>query len=157
MERSGFKGPTNAEQLDGDEEVRFHAIALDGYENSEQIQLMNTDDCFRLFFVNATDQEQLSAFLNQSAKNILRTFLAGLLTPVGLVVANPAYGEQQFYVDHFTNRAYHGTVVWSWQLAMMARGLELQLDRCNSVERPDFCDGGVVHGNVLRPTMRCGM
>jgi hypothetical protein len=54
---------------------------------------MNTDDGFRHFFVNSTNQEQLTAFLDQSAQNILRPFPAGLSTPVGLVVANPAYGD----------------------------------------------------------------
>jgi hypothetical protein len=45
------------------------------------------------------------------------------------------------YSANWTNAAYHGTVVWSWQLAMMAAGLERQLSRCNSSEQPqpDFC------------------
>lgn len=80
----------------------------------------------------------------------MRPFPAGLLTPVGLVVANPAFGEQELYAQKFKNTDYHGTVVWSWQLAMMARGLELQLDRCNSAERPEFCDDAAVYGNVVK-------
>jgi hypothetical protein len=53
---------------------------------------MNTDDCFRLFLVNGTNQTQLSSFLSQAADHILQPFPVGLSTAVGLLVANPAYG-----------------------------------------------------------------
>lgn len=111
---------------------------------------MNTDDCFRLFLLNTTNQPQLTSFLNQSATNIGRPFPAGLLTSVGVIVANPAYGLQPVYAANFTTSAYHGTVVWSWQLAMLARGFELQLDRCNTPQPPDFCNDPYVSGNVKR-------
>ena len=52
------------------------------------------------------------------------------------------------YAKNFTNNAYHGTVVWSWQLAMMAAGLERQLDRCNSADVPEFCGNNQVFGRV---------
>ena len=72
------------------------------------------------------------------------------MTDVGLVVANPAYGENPIYAENFTTSAYHGTVVWSWQLAMMARGLELQLSRCDESNDaiPEFCGDDNVFGNV---------
>ncbi|THC97142.1 hypothetical protein EYZ11_003357 [Aspergillus tanneri] len=73
------------------------------------------------------------------------------MTDAGLVVANPAYGGDPVYAKNFTTGAYHGTVVWSWQLAMMAKGLEYQLDRCarnpNS-SRPEFCTDDLVYSNV---------
>lgn len=49
------------------------------------------------------------------------------------------------------NNAYHGTVVWSWPMAMMAAGLRRQLGRCASnATAPDFCNDRVVRGNVLQ-------
>lgn len=147
VQRSSFAGPNQTSLIDDD--VVFHALSLDGYNNLSQVQVMNTDDCFRLFLLNTTNQTQLTAFVNQTANNIRRTFPAGLLTTVGLVVANPAFGLQPEYAANWTTSAYHGTVVWSWPLAMMARGLELQLDRCNSNSVPDFCADTVVHTNVL--------
>ena len=147
VQRSSFAGPNQISSIDGD--VIFHAISLDGYNNLSQVQVMNSDDGFRHFFLNTTNQTQLTRYINQTANNIRRTFPAGLLTSVGMLVANPAYGIQPEYAANFTTSAYHGTVVWSWQLAMMARGLELQLDRCNSQSVPDYCKDQAVHSNVL--------
>lgn len=146
VSRSNFPGPNSTASIDSD--VTFHALALNGNNNLAQVQVMNTDDAFRLFLLNTTSQPQLTAFLNQSASNIRRPFPAGLLTPVGVLVANPAYGLQDVYAANWTTSAYHGTVVWSWQLAMLARGFELQLDRCNRSPPPDFCADAAVHGNV---------
>jgi hypothetical protein len=50
------------------------------------------------------------------------------LTPVGLVVANPVYASEELR-QLFTYNHYHGTVVWSWQQALLAAGLERQLRR----------------------------
>ena len=145
---SAFPGPSQANQIDSD--VFFHAISLQGNNNLSQVQVMNTDDCFRLFLVNSTNQTQLTSFVNQTANNVMRTFPAGLLTSVGMVVANPAYGKEPVYAANFTTNAYHGTVVWSWQQAMMARGIELQLARCSSSSKPDFCSDKVVYGNLVK-------
>lgn len=59
------------------------------------------------------------------------------------------YADQLRYASNFTTNAYHGTVVWSWQLAMMAAGLERQLDRC-TVEKPnlEFCDDKALYTKV---------
>lgn len=151
IQRASFPGPNQTDLIDGD--VRFNAVALDGNNELAQVQVMNTDDCFRLFLLNTTNQTQLTAFMNQTATNIQRTFPAGLLTDVGMLVANPAYGLQDVYAENFTTSAYHGTVVWSWPMAMMAQGLELQLSRCNtstSTMIPDFCSDSVVYNNVKK-------
>lgn len=112
--------------------VTFYALALDGNNNQSQVRVMNTDDCFRLFLLNSTDDSQLSSFLSQAAEHVLAPFPVGLRTDVGLVVANPAYGGDPVYARNWTRADYHGTVVWSWQLAMMAKGLERQVARCGS-------------------------
>lgn len=111
VEASSFPGPNQVDVLDGD--VDFPALALDGNNNLSKVELMHTDTAFRLFLVNDTNDEQLSRFLNNTAKSVLRTFPAGLMTDVGMVVANPAYGGEPVYAQNFTTSAYHGTVVVS--------------------------------------------
>lgn len=151
QDASSFAGPDQANSIDTD--VVFHALSLDGYDNLTKVEVMNTDDCFRHFLLNTTDDAQLTPFLNQSASNIRRTFPAGLMTSAGMVVANPAFGDNPVYAQNFTAGAYHGTVVWGWQLAMMARGLEQQLGRCEGVsntrdQAPAFCGDVSVYENV---------
>ncbi|ERF72056.1 hypothetical protein EPUS_04974 [Endocarpon pusillum Z07020] len=141
-----YNGPSHADSIDSD--VIFHGLALEGNNDIPLVDVMNTDDCFRLFLLNTTNEAQLTLFLNQSALNVLRPFPAGLMTSVGVVVANPALGEEEILRTNFTNNAYHGTVVWSWQLAMIARGLETQLARCNDDKAPAFCADSKVYGNV---------
>ncbi|KAB8231699.1 uncharacterized protein BDW43DRAFT_301624 [Aspergillus alliaceus] len=149
---SGFTGPNQTDTIDSD--IQYYALALNGSNNLSKVEVMHTDDCFRHFLLNTTEQTQLTAFVNQTANNIRRTFPAGLMTDVGLLVANPAYGPDPVYARNFTAGAYHGTVVWSWQLAMMAKGLEHQLGRCvsngssGSALSPDFCRDAVVYNNV---------
>ncbi|PNS14725.1 hypothetical protein CAC42_1747 [Sphaceloma murrayae] len=146
-----YNGPANTDNMTSD--VIYHAVALDGNNNLSTVEVMNTDDCFRHFLLNTTNQTQLTRFVNQTANLILRPFPAGLTTDVGLVVANPALASPEaapILHANFTNAAYHGTVVWSWQLAMMARGLEYQLGRCEGSQssKPDFCNDTAVVGNV---------
>ncbi|GIC91481.1 uncharacterized protein Aud_007925 [Aspergillus udagawae] len=144
-----FPGPSEADTIESD--VVFHCLALDGYNDLSQVQVMNSDDCFRHFLLNTTNQAQLTSFINQTATNIRRTFPAGLNTGVGMLVANPAFGPDAVYARNWTTGAYHGTVVWSWQLAMMAKGLERQLGRCgagNQNARPDFCAKKAVYSNL---------
>lgn len=162
---SSFPGPDQAASITDD--VVFHALSLDGYDNLAKVEVMNTDDCFRHFLLNTTNDTQLTSFLNNSATNIRRTFPAGLMTSAGMVVANPAFGGNPVYAQNWTTGAYHGTVIWSWQLAMMAKGLERQLGRCQlttnfSVSHghrqqkqgssvaaiPAFCADDSVYGNV---------
>lgn len=163
-----FAGPNQASTIDAD--VKFHAVALDGSNNLSKVEVMNTDDCFRHFLLNTTNDDQLTTFLNNSATNIRRTFPAGLMTDASMIVANPAFGNDPVYARNFTTGAYHGTVIWSWHLAMMARGLELQLGRCEVTSNfsvssrslqstgrqerkavmptPEFCTDDYVYSNV---------
>lgn len=147
---TSFAGPDEANTIDSD--VVFHALSLDGYDNLAKIEVMNTDDCFRHFLLNTTNDAQLTSFLNSSASNVRRTFPAGLMTTAGMVVANPAFGDNPVYAQNWTTGAYHGTVIWGWQLAMMAKGLEQQLGRCDgaagSATAPAFCSDASVYDNV---------
>lgn len=103
-------------------DVSFPGIALD--EAGVPIPVMHSDGGFVLLF-----DAPPPAVLAETAERILREFPAGLCTPVGVVVANPAYSADEATRALFTTAHYHGTVVWSWQQAMLARGLSRQLGR----------------------------
>jgi hypothetical protein len=45
-----------------------------------------------------------------------------------VVVANPAYANSALQA-RLNQNAYHGTVIWSWQQAVIAAGLRRQLQR----------------------------
>lgn len=118
-------GPALA-SLEGD--LSFPAIALDAA--GAPIPVMHSDDSFVLLFTKPD-----AAFLEQAALRLLRPFPAGLRTPVGVVVANPAFAPCPVQRGHFTSDHYHGTVVWSWQQAMLAAGIRRQLQRDDVPER----------------------
>ncbi|KAF2968254.1 hypothetical protein GQX73_g5293 [Xylaria multiplex] len=144
---SKFSGSVNTTELTYP--VRFYGVALET-DNHPIVRVMNTDDCFRLYLLNSTNQIQLSSFLSQTADNILRPFPLGLSTSVGLLVANPAYAQGSVNIGDFTTSSYHGLVVWSWQLSMMAAGLERQLGRCDgNGDRPAFCSDTTLHGRII--------
>ena len=102
--------------------IRFPAVALDG--ESRPIPVMHSDDSFLLMFGQPDAAE-----LDEIAARLRRPFPAGLRTPVGVVVANPALAEDAELRALFSRAHYHGTVVWSWQQAMLADGLAWQLFR----------------------------
>ncbi|KAK7214151.1 hypothetical protein V2G26_021329 [Clonostachys chloroleuca] len=149
-----YDGPTHADTLanySSSGKVIDYALAINSSDSPEKIPIMHTDTAFRLFLLNSTNDDQLTTFINATANTIIRPFPAGLATPVGAVVANPALSGENVLIANFTNSAYHGTVVWSWQLALMAKGLERQLERCtkpNSV--PAFCSDKGVYGAVKK-------
>ncbi|KAF4442447.1 hypothetical protein F53441_11733 [Fusarium austroafricanum] len=143
-----YKGPTHADSVSNYSsagKVVDYALAINTAKDEETIRVTHTDTAFRLFMLNSTNDEQLTTFLNATANAILRPFPAGLSTPVGMIVANPALADNKEITSGFTNGAYHGTVVWSWQLALMAKGLERQLARCSSKDSPSFCANKWVH------------
>lgn len=99
----------------------FNALSLDAA--GKPIPVMHSDDGFALLFTAPTATQ-----LERSIDAIMRPFPAGLLTPIGLLVANPAFADRERQA-RFGNDAYHGTVVWSWQQAVLAAGLSRQLAR----------------------------
>jgi hypothetical protein len=116
----GFSaGEANA-ALDGP--VAFPALSLDG--NGKPIPVMHSDDGFALLFGDPDPVE-----LERIAKTVSRPFPLGLMTPVGMVIANPAFVTDDRVRKMFVRDAYHGAVIWSWQQAMMAAGLAHQLAR----------------------------
>jgi len=105
----------------GNSPVRFHALSLSA--DAKSIPIIHSDEGFELLFGNPSP-----AALRQALTAIMRPFPAGLLTDVGIVVANPVYATSTIQ-SQLTNSAYHGTVIWSWQQAVLAAGLQRQLRR----------------------------
>ena len=104
-----------------DSAVSFPALSLTA--DGKGIAVVHSDVGFEMLFGRPT-----SAALGQEVTAIMRPFPAGLLTPVGAVVANPVYAAPAIQ-RKLTRSAYHGTVVWSWQQAVLAAGLRRQLQR----------------------------
>ena len=63
------------------------------------------------------------------AARVSLPFPLGLRTPLGMVIANPAFVQDKKTRGLFGLDRYHGAVMWSWQQALMAAGLARQLDR----------------------------
>jgi glycogen debranching enzyme len=105
----------------GPDDLRFHAIALDA--SGTPIPVMHSDEGFALLFAEL-DTEHVDRIVTV----LMRPFPAGLMTDAGMLVANPAFCAPSLQ-ERFSRNAYHGTVVWSWQQALFAAGLERQLQR----------------------------
>lgn len=101
--------------------VSFPVLALSADEKA--VPVLHSDVGFDMLFGQPTE-----AVLAQGVTALMRPFPAGLLTPVGVVVANPVYATPAIQA-HLTASAYHGTVIWSWQQAVLAAGLRRQLQR----------------------------
>lgn len=102
--------------------VRYHALAL--YAPGAPLPVMHSDTSFSLLYAHPSPE-----VLELAAQSMIRPFPAGLLTNVGLVIANPALAGDPSISAAFTRFDYHGTVVWSFQQAMLAAGLSRQLAR----------------------------
>jgi len=105
----------------GDAPMRFPAIALDA--QGRPIPVQNSDPGFALLFARPPAEA-----LRMMASSFIDAFPAGLRTGVGMLVANPAFADAAIQ-RKFSPNAYHGTVVWSWQQALVAAGLARQLER----------------------------
>ncbi|MET3723862.1 hypothetical protein [Sphingomonas trueperi] len=105
----------------GAQPVRFPAIALDAL--GRPIPVQNSDPGFALLF-----EKPSAAALDVMTASLIDAFPAGLRTGAGMLVANPAFAEPGIQ-RKFSPNAYHGTVIWSWQQALVAAGLARQLER----------------------------
>ncbi|HTH73361.1 MAG TPA: hypothetical protein VL635_03050 [Trinickia sp.] len=101
--------------------VSFYALSLD--EQGNPISVLNSDGGFALLF-GTPSADNLTRIVTPA----VQPFPVGLVTGAGMLIANPAYAATSLW-PRFTNAAYHGTVVWSWQQAMWIAGLDRQLAR----------------------------
>jgi hypothetical protein len=122
----------------------FDALSLDAA--GKPVPVMHTDDGFVLLFGTPSPE-----YLAQVAGELSRPFPAGLRTPVGMVVANPAFAADKAVRDLFTRGHYHGAVVWSWQQAMLAAGLARQIARGDlpAATRQTLIDAETALWNVI--------
>ena len=107
----------------GDAPLRFHGIALDA--EGQPVPIVHSDEGFGLLFVDPAPAD-----LDLAVESIMRPFPAGLMTDVGLLVANAAQADATVEA-RFSPQEYHGAVIWSWQQALLAAGLERQLTRAD--------------------------
>ena len=119
-------GVDSESALRDDSPFEFHALSLD--EKGQPIPILHSDEGFRLLLTEPAADE-----ISRCLDAIMRPFPAGLLTDAGVVVANPALASPELRKE-FSRYAYHGTVVWSWQQALLAAGLERQLRRADLPE-----------------------
>lgn len=99
----------------------FEALSLDAA--GRPIPVLNSDVGFDLLF-GAPSPEALE----REVRGVMRPFPAGLMTDVGPVVADAAYAPAEVRAK-FGRTAYHGAVVWAWQVAVLIAGLDRQLAR----------------------------
>jgi hypothetical protein len=107
----------------GSSAVRFHALSLGA--DAKTLPIVHSDEGFELLFGRPSPPA-----LRQAVMAMMRPFPAGLLTDAGVVVANPVYAGPDIQAE-LTRNAYHGTVIWSWQQAVLAAGLQRQLRRAD--------------------------
>jgi hypothetical protein len=113
--------PTSALDALPSGDLVVDAIALDA--QYQPVPVVNSDGGFVLLLQNPSP-----TLVGQLVDSMLRPFPAGLLTDAGLLVANPVFadGTRQRQLGR---TAYHGTVTWSWQQALLVAGLERQIAR----------------------------
>jgi hypothetical protein len=131
--------------LDG--HLAFPALALDAA--GRPIPVMHSDDSFVLLFTDPSPET-----LEEAAARICRPFPLGLRTPVGVVVANPAFCPDGTAHALFTSGHYHGTVIWSWQQAMLVAGIDRQLARAGlpAATRAALGEAREALGEAIRAT-----
>jgi hypothetical protein len=103
-------------------DVAFPAIALDAH--GAPVEVMSSDDGFLLLFGRPS-----IAALDEAAARVLCPFPLGLGTPVGVLVASPAFAKDSAVYARFTAGHYHGTVIWPFQHALFVAGFDRQLAR----------------------------
>ncbi|KAF9477873.1 hypothetical protein BDN70DRAFT_933848 [Pholiota conissans] len=106
--------------------VSFYALSL--MADGTPVEVLNSDLGFNLMYGTGVS----AAFL-QHVVDALTPYPRGLLTNVGMVVANPAYDTNRTNIEVLDRTAYHGTVVWSFQQALMAGGIARQLSFCSNL------------------------
>jgi hypothetical protein len=129
-----------AEQIiGGSGNSTFYALSIN--RNGSLVEVLNSDLGFVLLYANNVSQGIIQATIQA-----LQPYPRGLLTNVGMVVANAAYDSNvtnievslpcdnsvSLILQTFNNLQYHGAVSWSWQQGLMAAGVSKQLGLCGA-------------------------
>lgn len=120
-------------------------------ENGTVVPVLNSDLSFNLLYCRNPSRSLVEAVLTA-----LQPYPRGLLTNVGMLVANPAYDPNTTKTTELDRTAYHGTVSWGFQTNFMASGLDRVIASCDASanrtevsksglnRRPDWCDQQLV-------------
>jgi len=104
------------------EDIQYFSLALN--VDGSPIPILHSDIGFSLLYSKPTSEE-----LDVILTSVFRPFPAGLITPVGVVVANPVFDDTTSLWEVFSRDAYHGSTIWSWQQVLLATGLDQQIQR----------------------------
>lgn len=104
------------------EDIQYFTLALN--VDGSPIPILHSDVGFSLLYSKPTSEE-----LDVILTSVFRPFPAGLITPVGVVVANPVFDDTTSLWEDFSRDAYHGSTIWSWQQVLLAAGLDQQIQR----------------------------
>jgi hypothetical protein len=102
--------------------LAFHGVALDA--ERRPVPVMNSDDGFLLL-----DLELEPAEVEEMLVAYRLPFPLGLRTPAGVLVASPVHSDRPADLETFDRTKYHGSVIWSWQHALLLVGLARTLER----------------------------
>jgi len=108
--------------------IMFPALSLD--ERGEPLAVENSDFGFQLF-MGEPSPEEVRSYL----KLLRLPYPLGLRSEAGIFVANPIFSGEPSLWKTLNRNAYHGTVVWSWQEAMIRLGLLRQYRRFAEIPR----------------------
>ncbi|KAH8553472.1 hypothetical protein BGW37DRAFT_555536 [Umbelopsis sp. PMI_123] len=134
--------------------TEIYALSL--MEDGSPVETMNSDLSFNLMYSDSVPED-----LMEYTVAALRPFPEGLVTNVGLLIANPAYDSNRTNWDVFTRAAYHGTCVWGFQQSMVIAGLARQLSLCSdtsslaSNQSPSWCSNSTLITNLK--TAQCNL
>ncbi|KAF9508271.1 hypothetical protein BS47DRAFT_1373700 [Hydnum rufescens UP504] len=85
--------------------VSFYALSL--MTDGTPVEILHSDLGFNLVFGTSVTRGYLTYVIDA-----LQPYPRGLLTNIGMVVANPAYDSNTTNINVLNRGAYHGTVVW---------------------------------------------
>ncbi|MEQ8170402.1 MAG: hypothetical protein ABRQ38_16065 [Candidatus Eremiobacterota bacterium] len=110
------------------EGMEFYGISLDS--ECKPVEVMNSDTGFG-FLLDEMDIKEME----EAVKIASLTYPLGLMTAGGLLTANPSVSEDRNLWKSLTVTSYHGTVIWSWQMTMMEKGLLYQAKKTASINK----------------------
>jgi hypothetical protein len=139
--------------------LTYDALSLDADGNP--IPVMHSDSALRLYLGDPPIGD-----VEQMLKVMELPYPVGLMTPAGVLTANPAYAhdfsfrgldtsrqhmEETRLTEKLDRRGYHGTVVWLWPHSMMQLGLMRQIERFSTdPELRDSAQAQALVGRMLK-------
>jgi len=108
--------------------LEFYGISLDS--DCKPVEVINSDTGFGFLLDEMNIKE-----MEDAVKTASLNYPLGLMTGGGLLTANPSLSEDRNLWKSLTGTSYHGTVIWSWQMTMMEKGLLYQSKKIASINK----------------------